>query len=204
MLEEALEYPARGDWKGRTIRGGLLVYGIPLLVPVVCLAGYTAKIFRQSGHDDEEPPAFDDWPGLFRHGLPVLAVWVGFAVVPWLALWVAVSTGLIGGTDTVDVAVGVLAGVGALVLTYLAPAISAAVATADSTGTTGALRMIVAVGTSLDYLLASLSVLVVWFTAFAVGIMLLVTVFGVLAWPAVLFLALVVSTRRYAHAYAAG
>lgn len=218
MLEEAVSYAVRGDWRRRTVRGGALVFvgllivaaaalveptlAVAALAPAIPLAGYALRVLGDP-IGPGEPPAVDGLADLLRAGLAGAAVWTGYAVLP--AALVAALLGATMGTGdatgfwTLAGATGSILAVGA----YLAPAaVAAAVRTGSIDGATD-WRSVASVASGRAYFAATLQSIVVWFVAAGVTVMLLVTVFGLVLVPGLLFLALVVVARLYALAVVA-
>lgn len=48
MLEDGLSYPARGEWIGRTIIGGVLGFLGVFLLPLVVLMGYFVRVLERA------------------------------------------------------------------------------------------------------------------------------------------------------------
>lgn len=87
MLQEAFEYPRRGEHSLRTILvGGACILFSFLLVPAVLLQGYVLRVLRRGG--DGDPPTFDDPAGLLVDGLKAFVVQFVYVAVPTLLMLV--------------------------------------------------------------------------------------------------------------------
>lgn len=216
MLEEAFSYAVRGDWKRRAIRGGAIAAPVVILLPVtllwnpplaivallagVPLVGYALRVLAEP-IADEEPPAIAEPLGLVRTGIVGAGVLIGYAILPAVA--VAAGVWGLAGSDVGLWTVAVPAGAAFAIGAYLAPAAMFAVARSGSLTGAADWGVIVRAASGLPYVSATLQSLVVWFTAGGVAVMLLVTVFGLLAVPTVVFFSLLVVARLYAHAIVA-
>jgi hypothetical protein len=100
-LEGSLRYPLTGEgWGPKFALGGILyilgnllgfipwvgwIFG--LLISFLPL-GYAYKSFRDHLRGSEGPlPAWADWEGLFRHGLFVFLISLGYGIIPGLLYW---------------------------------------------------------------------------------------------------------------------
>ena len=121
MFEDGLSYPARGDWLGRTVIGGLLVAFSFLIVPAILATGYLIDALERTVAGDEEPPAFDDWGTLFIRGLVGTVITIVYSVVPLvvfggLAFVLIAVVGIAGGAGEAG---GIVAGLGVAALLLL-------------------------------------------------------------------------------------
>ncbi|ELZ09130.1 hypothetical protein C479_12112 [Halovivax asiaticus JCM 14624] len=224
MLEAAVSDVLDEDWADRTTVGWFLalpfvaaigiwaIFDHQLSVPIgtvglLLLIGYGRHVVLGSVVDPELP-AVGDIGGLATSVLVGGAVVIGLVGVPTglaaLALWADVSpiaTAVTELTAATVVAVVFLTGA------YLTPAVLAVsgrrLRVADSpagdrrVSRTGAL---VAIVSSRDYAVATLQAILALFAIGAATLMLIVTVFGLAVLPAVVYLAVAVSARRYGYA----
>ncbi|WP_253739178.1 DUF4013 domain-containing protein [Halohasta salina] len=121
MFEDGLSYPARGDWLGRTVIGGLLVAFSFLIFPAILVTGYLIDALERTVAGDEEPPAFDDWGTLFIRGLVGTVITIVYSVVPLvvfggLAFVLIAVVGIAGGAGDAG---GIVAGLGVAALLLL-------------------------------------------------------------------------------------
>lgn len=215
----------RGDWQYRTGIGWFLALPLILALPawfsfdsfvaialglvgIFVLVGYGRRILVASVVDPALP-AVDDWVALGRSVVVATVVLCAFVALPTvvvgLALWVDASPM----ADAVsDLAAVTITGIAFATGAYLTPAVLAVSGRPRATSGSGTRRRLgstrrAAVGsvvTSRDYVVATLQAVLISFTVGAATLMLLVTVFGLVFLPAVVFLALVVTARRYAYA----
>lgn len=218
MLEAAVTDAVADDWQYRTGVGWFLAlplvlaipawlsFASPLAIPLglaggAALLGYARRILVRSVVDPSLP-AVDDWIALGRSivvGGLLVAVLVGLPT--GLAALVAVT-----GASPVSGAVSELTAASLVAMAFVASAYVTPAALAVS-GRAGARRSrgsrgsaIVAVVASRDYFVATLQAILLLFTVGAATLMLLVTVFGLVFLPAVVFFAVVLIARRYAYA----
>lgn len=206
------------DWRYRTTVGWFLALPLvaslplwfafesPLAAPLALagafvLVGYGRRILVRSVADPALP-AVDDWGALSRSILVGSAIVLGLLVAPTalvgFALLADASPVAPGVSDLAAVSVvGIVFVAGA----YLTPATLAVSCRSDSREVPRPRRSAVAtIVASRDYLVATLQAVLILFTIGAATLMLLVTVFGLVFLPAVVFFALVLSARRYAYA----
>lgn len=200
MFEAAITYPRKGasGWKTIAI-GGILTLLSFLVIPLVLVLGYGARVLRETAGapETESAPVFDDWGDLFVDGLKQLAVALVYLLVP--ALVVGVSAGGIvlaaisgSGTPRVGAILGAvgglfLASVLFLVAYYLLPAALAFVAVSGRLGDAFDIGRMRALVTTREYATRWLVALVVLVIAGAVAGMLSATGIGGLLAPFVTF-----------------
>lgn len=132
MLEDSLSYPTNGD-SGlvRILIGGVLGVLSILLFPAFIVYGYMVRALAASSRGDAEPPAFEDWGGLFVDGVKAVVVSIAYSLVP-MALMLLTIGMLSAGSSAGGNAGGLLAGLGvfglfvgvilALAIQYVLPA----------------------------------------------------------------------------------
>lgn len=209
------------DWQYRTGVGWFLALPLVLAAPVwlsfesvlavplgvaggVALIGYVHRVLAESVADPSLPPV-DDWIALGRSaivGTLIVAVLVG---LPTGVAAVALLTDASPVAAAVSPLVGVsVVGLVFVVGAYLTPAALAVSGGSSADRSPGGGRSprsaIGSIVTSRDYVVATLQAILVLFTIGAVTLMLVVTVFGLVFLPAVVFFALVLIARRYAYA----
>lgn len=120
MLEAALRYPTNGEKAlERILIGGVLVVLSVFVLPAFLVYGYLVRSLAAVAAGDEEPPAFDDWEGLFVDGIKAFVVALVYGAVPVVlafALFVPASVSVGVG---VDESPGVLTGVAVLAFLVL-------------------------------------------------------------------------------------
>jgi hypothetical protein len=177
-IRDSLSYLRNDDdWMKTALVGGVLLLFSWLLVPIFVLYGFYLRILRGAIHNDEQPPAFEDFGSLLSDGLRAFAVALAYAAVP-IVVWVffLVVGGVLRG------ALGALVGlVGSLVMfvlglaiAYLLPAGLASLAESDSIGAAFDVEAIRPVVTSTNYAMS-------WLVGFA-----MVFVAGFVAWIPIL------------------
>jgi len=116
MLEDALSYPTNGE-SGlvRILIGGALGLLSVLLLPAFVVAGYMVRTMAGASRGEPEPPAFDDWGGLFVDGLKATAAGLAYSFGPILVI-VAVAAVVGAGASAGGDAGGALAGLGILAI----------------------------------------------------------------------------------------
>lgn len=116
MLEDALSYPTNGE-SGlvRILIGGVLGLLSVLILPSFLVAGYMLRTMAGASRGDPEPPAFDDWGGLFVDGLKATAAGIAYAFGPML-LVIVVAAVIGAGASAGGDAGGALAGIGILAI----------------------------------------------------------------------------------------
>lgn len=213
MLEDGLGYPARGDWIGRIIIGGVLGFLSFLLIPVVFLNGYLYRVLKGTIDGQEVPPEFTDWGDLFVKGVGVTVIAVAYAIVP-LALYGLVVVVFLGaGAAVGSDGGGFLAGLGIISALLLIPVllfayyiIPAAIANYASTGDLSAgfdIDVITSVVFTTDYLAAILMPIVIGVLIWVVSAVLVITIVGVVLLPFVQFYGQVAVFRMFGTAFVA-
>ncbi|MFW6458865.1 MAG: DUF4013 domain-containing protein [Halodesulfurarchaeum sp.] len=211
MLEDGLSYPARGDWIGRIIIGGVLGFAGFLVIPLFALGGYLFRVMEGTIEGKDVPPEFTDWGDLIVGGIGVAVVGVVYSFVP-LLLWGFVTFTLIGAGDAVGGdAGGFVAGIGVLSMLLLIPVlvivyflVPAAIGNYARTGELksafdfGAILEVVTTG---DYVLAVVLPIVVAILLQAVGFVLALTLVGVVLIPFVQFYGQVAVFRMFGLAF---
>lgn len=222
MLEAAVTDAVGDDWQHRIGVGWFLALPLVLAAPVwlsfesilavplgaaggIALVGYGRRILAASVADPSLPPV-DDWIALGRSAI------VGTLIV---AVLVGLPTGLAGVALLTDgspiaAAASPVVGVSVVALVFVAGAYLTPAALAVCGGSSGVDRLsgggrsprsaIGSIVTSRDYVVATLQAILVLFTIGAATLMLVVTVFGLVFLPAVVFFGLVLAARRYAYA----
>lgn len=211
MLEDGLSYPIRGEWIGRLLIGGLLAIFSVLLIPLFPLIGYFIRVLNRTVAGEDEPPAFDDWGDLFGKGVVGAIIALVYSIVPFLVFgtitFVLVGTGgLIGGRGG-----SALAGLSALSLLLMVPAVFLVYYTVPAALTSyaidGKIGAAFDFGTmkpillSSEYLIASLLPLVVAVGIWLVTAALSITIVGLLLVPFLQFYGQVAVFRMFGSAY---
>lgn len=120
MLEAALRYPTSGE-EGleRLFVGGVLVLLSVFVLPAFLVYGYLVRSLAAVAAGEEEPPAFDEWEGLFVDGIKAFVVAFVYGIVPvLLAFSVFVPVSVVTSVDGNEPS-GVLAGIGLLAFLLL-------------------------------------------------------------------------------------
>jgi len=192
--------------------GGLLIFFAFLLIPAFFFQGYLLRVLGSTVRGESEPPAWDDWGGLFVDGLKATVVAFVYAIVPTV-VFLGLGTVLIGlGGAAGDSGGGIIAGFGLLtflffipvllVVYYLVPAALANMAVEGSVGAAFDLGMITDVVLSVDYLIAVLMPIVVGVIVNIVSFVLGITIIGYLLVPFVTFYGQVAIFRMFGLAFA--
>ncbi len=130
MLEEAIGYPTKGESGiARLIIGGTLTFFSFLLIPGLFVGGYMLRVLAAASRNEEQPPEFTDWGGMFIDGLKGFVVGFVYALVPiviMIAMFLLIgigssndSSGLLGGIGVLGLLVTFVL---ALAVQYLLPA----------------------------------------------------------------------------------
>jgi len=213
MLEDGLSYPMQGDqWIGRILIGGVIVFFAFLLLPIFFFQGYLLRVLGSTVRGEPEPPAWEDWGGLFVDGLKATAVTFIYAFVP-VAVFGVLSLFLFGlGGAAGDSGGGLIAGFGLLTLLlaipvmflvyYLVPAALANMAVEGSIGSAFDFDMLSNVVLSVDYFIAVLMPIVVGVIVNIVSFVLGITIIGYLLVPFVAFYGQVAVFRMFGLAFA--
>ncbi len=219
MLEDGLSYPARGDWIGRILIGGVLGAFTIFLVPVFFLLGYYVRVLESTIDGVEDPPTFDDWGDLLVKGLVAFVIATVYTLVPTFVFGVlfVVLAGILGAGGAIGGDGGAaFAGLGLLgilglvalfvpvmlVVAYLVPAALANYARHGSIGAgfdVGALRPILL---SADYAIAVLLAIVIGMAGSMVASVAAATIVGIVLAPFIHFYANVAIHRVIGVAYA--
>jgi hypothetical protein len=213
MLEDGLSYPMQGDsWIGRMVIGGVLLFFSFFIIPVFFFQGYLLRVLGSTVRGEAEPPAWDDWGGLFVDGLKAAVVAFVYAFVP-LIVFVGIGTVLVGlGGAAGDSGGGIIAGFGLLsflffipvmlIVYYIAPAALANMAVDGSIGAAFDFNMISNVVLSVDYFVAVLMPIVVGVIINIISFVLGITIIGYLLVPFVTFYGQVAIFRMFGLAFA--
>lgn len=113
MLEDSLSYPTNGD-SGlvRILIGGALGVLSLLFFPAFLVTGYMVRAMAASSRGVAEPPAFEDWTGLFVDGIKATVVGTVYSLVPMVLMLLTVGM-LSAGSSAGGNAGGLLVGLGA-------------------------------------------------------------------------------------------
>lgn len=213
MLEDGLSYPIQGNsWIGRMLIGGIMVFFAFLVLPIFFFQGYLLRVLGSTIRGEPEPPAWEDWGGLFVDGLKATAVTFIYAFVP-LAVFSVLAGALVGlGGAAGDSGGGIIAGFGFLtfllfipvlfLVYYLVPAALSNMAVEGSIGSAFDFDMLSNVVLSVDYLIAVLMPVVVGVLVNVVSFVLGITVIGYLLVPFVAFYGQVAVFRMFGLAFA--
>ena len=123
MLEDALSYPTKGE-SGlvRILLGGVLGLLSVLILPAFVVAGYMLRAMAGASRGDPEPPAFDDWGGLFVDGLKATAAGIAYSFGPILlmiAVAVVIGAGASAGSESMASALAALGLLAVLLIVVL-------------------------------------------------------------------------------------
>ena len=212
MLEDGLSYPARGDWVGRIVIGGVLGLLSVLVLPTFAVLGYLVRVLERTVAGDDEPPEFDDWGDLLAKGVVATLIALAYSVVP-VVLYVILVTVVAGIGSGVGGDLGALIGVtGALLalaflpvllfVYYAVPAALTAYAVRGEASAAFDVDLLKPTLFSVDYLLAVLAPILVAIGVFVVSVVLLVTVVGAVLVPFVQFYGQVAVFRMFGAAFA--
>lgn len=212
MLEDGLSYPARGDWVGRIVIGGVLGLLSVLVIPTFAVLGYLVRVLERTVAGDDEPPEFTDWGDLLAKGVVATLIALAYSVVP-VVLYVILVTVVAGIGSGVGGDLGALIGVtGALlalaflpVLLFVYYAVPAALTAYAARGEASAafdVDLLKPTLFSVDYLLAVLAPILVAIGVFVVSVVLIVTVVGAVLVPFVQFYGQVAVFRMFGAAFA--
>ena len=184
MISESLSYLRESDeWTRTTLIGGVLLILSFLVFPVVFVYGYAMRVLRNTMHDDDTVPVFDDWGEMGVDGLKAAVIVLAYGIIPGIVftaiMFVGGGLGALTGSDAgaaagllVMLAGGLVAFVLGLVAAYIVPA---ALMNYAEKGTVGAgfdAGSIRTVATNRTYFNG-------WLYAFAIGLGVAV-VFGVI------------------------
>ena len=217
MFEDGLSYPARGDWLGRTVIGGLLFAFSFLIIPAILVTGYLIDALERTVAGDEEPPAFADWGDLFVRGLVGTAIGIVYSVVPLVVFGgvAFVLFGVIGVAGGAGDAGGAVAGLGVVALLllgllfipvvfliyYLVPAALTNYAIEGEIGAAFDFETIKPILLSSEYLVAVLLPLVVAVLLWIATSILSVTIVGLLLVPFLQFYGQLAVFRMFGSAF---
>lgn len=91
MKSLSLSYPRSGhQWWRRVLIGGLLMATSPLILPAILLAGYIARVVRDSVAGSMVPPSFSNPFGLLVDGTRWLAVSFVYFLLPTIVAFVGI------------------------------------------------------------------------------------------------------------------
>lgn len=217
MFEDGLSYPARGDWLGRTVIGGLLFAFSFLIVPAILVTGYLIDALERTVAGDEEPPAFSDWGDLFIRGLVGTVIGIVYSVVPLVGFGAIafILFGVVGVAGGAGDAGGVVAGLGVVALLllgllfipvvfliyYLVPAALTNYAIEDELAAAFDFGTIKPILLSSEYLIAVLLPLVVAVLLWITTSILSVTIVGLLLVPFLQFYGQLAVFRMFGSAF---
>jgi hypothetical protein len=116
MIEQSLNYLRSGEaWVKTVLIGGVLTLLGFLLVPLVLVVGYYVRVLRGTMHDEDEPPAFDDWNELLTEGLKGFAIYLVYGLLPAVVGAVIAFVGIGGAIAGDSGAAGAIGGLVAVV-----------------------------------------------------------------------------------------
>jgi hypothetical protein len=212
VLEDGLSYPARGDWVGRIIIGGVLGLLSVFVIPAFAIFGYLVRVLERTVAGDEVPPTFDDWGDLLAKGVVATLIALVYSIVPVVAYGVVISV-VAGIGSGIGGDLGALIGVtGALlalafipVLLFIYYAVPAALTAYAARGDVKAafdVEILKPTLFSVEYLLAVLMPLLISTGVFVVSVVLILTVVGAVFVPFVQFYGQVAVFRMFGTAFA--
>lgn len=212
MLEEGLSYPFKGENAlGKNLIGGLLLMFFWLVVPLLAFFGYIVRILWTTAMGEEEPPEFGDWSEMIVDGLKGVVVFLAYGIIPYALLFVVISlVGIVGQAGESGQAVAGGMGILGLLLTlivsiivqYITPAALANFAREERVGAAFDFSTLKTVLGSTEYFVAWLLPIVVFVLLYAIGIVLAITIIGLILLPWLYFYGLVVTYRMFGSAYA--
>lgn len=214
MLGEALAFPLNGDDRLKThvIGAACLAFGF-LILPAILLQGYLVRVLRAAAEGSDTPPSFDEWGDMLVDGLKLIAVGIGYFLVPFVLYFVAVFFVVGGGLLTgarggaVGAGLGVVGGL-LLLATFLLflvagfflPAGMTNFARTDDVGAAFDVGTVTSGALTSEYLVAWVIAIVVGFLLNFVGSMLAVILVGFL----VLFYGQVVTYYLFGRGFVRG
>lgn len=191
MLGASLRYPTSGpDWVKTILIGGVLsLLGAIVVLPLLPVEGYFARVLRSAAQDESEAPVFEEWGRLFIDGIKMFVIQIIYIAVPFILLAIAI-VGIAGGlltegnaASTVLVVLGVLFVLVALLLSilalYMLPAALANFAYRDKFGAAFDLGTIRRAAFSSDYFVALLLALVVGIVLGTIAAILSLLIIGI-------------------------
>lgn len=213
MFQEGLSYPFKGENAlGRNLIGGLLLVFFWLVVPLLAFFGYIVRVLRTTAAGEEEPPDFDDWGEMIVDGLKGVVVFAAYGIIPYALLGAVVSFVGILGQASGGSGQAIVGGVGLLgflltlvvsiVVQYVTPAALANFAREESVAAAFDFSTLKNVLTSTEYFVAWLLPIVVFVLLYVIGIVLALTLVGVILLPWLYFYGFVVTYRMFGSAYA--
>ncbi|KOX97247.1 DUF4013 domain-containing protein [Halorubrum tropicale] len=212
MIEDGLSYPARGDWVGRIVVGGVLGFLSVLVIPTFAVLGYLVRVLERTVAGEEEPPEFTDWADLFVKGVVATLIAIVYSIVPLLAYGVLVAAvagvgagigGDLGALIGLTGALLALAFIPVLLFVYYAvPAALTAYAARGEASAAFDVGLLTPTLFSVEYLLAVLVPILVAVGVFVVSVVLIVTVVGAVLVPFVQFYGQVAVFRMFGTAFA--
>lgn len=201
----------RGDWIGRILIGGALTAFSFLLLPVFFVMGYYVRVLERTIGGSEDPPEFEEWGVLFVDGLKAAVITFVYSVVP-AVVYMFVVFGLIGAGGAMGGdGGGLVAGLGLMsmlvaiplmfVIYYLVPAALANFAGQGTIGAAFDFDALKPVLLSSDYVIAILMPFIVGVVLNVVGVILGITVIGLLLVPFISFYAYISIFRMFGLAF---
>ncbi|PCR90967.1 hypothetical protein CP557_10790 [Natrinema ejinorense] len=189
----SFKYPLGKGGKPLVIDSVFTFFWFLLLIPLIVSYGYSYRVGRAAARGDEEVPSFDDWPGMGRDGLILVAVYL--AVVIALAAVTAVislAVSAVGESSTLALPIIGIGTIAVLAGSYIAGAIVPVLIGTGSLSKTFSDRRILEFALSMHYLKGILLLFVIsigLYIAFAIGAFILaITIIGI---PLVLVLYIV-------------
>lgn len=213
MLEEGLSYPFKGENAvGRNLIGGLLLLFFWLVLPLLAFFGYVVRVLETTADGETEPPEFDDWGRLVVDGVKGVVIFVAYGIIPYaILLLVLPLAGVVGlaGSDSgwlLAGGIGITGILGTLlvmvVVQYVLPAALTYFARRGSIGAAFDIGTLSTVVLSWDYFVAWLLPIVVFIGLAVVGMVLAITVIGLILLPWLYFYGIVVTYRMFGMAFA--
>ncbi|AXR79323.1 DUF4013 domain-containing protein [Natrarchaeobaculum sulfurireducens] len=209
---DVLSYPIRGQWLERTILGGLLVFGSVLVVPVFVLVGYFVRVVETTLEGADEPPSLEGWSTLAKRGIGAIVITVAYLLVPLVAgILLAIGIGaigyagltglapLVGGHGELVWGISLVAALLAALLSvvvfgvtllvyYLLPAALTRYARVGTTSAAFDRDGVASLALTRDYFFAMAVLQVLPLAVPVIVLVCLLTVVGIVALPAILFL----------------
>ncbi len=206
MLEEAIDYPRRGDgWLARIGIGGILYLLSFLIIPLFLIEGYLYRVLAGTVRGDEQPPDWGDWLGLFVDGVKMFVVQIVYALVPVVLIVAGAMLTATGAmtADALEIVGWLVVALGFIVSILVAYLIPAALANFARTGQLGAAFDVTTVRNAAftgSYFWAIVLALILAIILGMIGSILMIILVGIF----VLFYAQVVVYYLWARGFTAG
>jgi len=91
VLKSAIRYPIQDNWVSRLLVGGLLTATSIILLPMFTLLGYSLRILEDSVDGYPDPPEFEDYISITKHGFIVSVISIVYLLSPIIISLLAIS-----------------------------------------------------------------------------------------------------------------